>query len=1378
MGFRGSAFWVGLGSVLVLAGGCSSGGDEGAQGRKTGSASGISTRVRSAGTAAGSASTPAATANALRQQLGGARTLVRGDVQRRVFGPALATGKTPVDAAKQFSAKLASVLGVPAADLEAQELVAGEAVAAAAPQGMGLMYDAKTGQYRYRLFRFGQRQNGLEVVDSELLALVKQGGNNPVVWGASRLRGLNGFRAKAARVRTPDPDKTLRALRSNSNFVGASGAQPTSLAQLGAAKLVVYAGRGERLEAPRTALSYVVETASPYGKWRVLADETTLDVISAESLVHSENVQGTVVGLATSGVKAADCAEEVSTPLPFAEITGSAGSAFADVAGAFTFLNAGTDPVTLSSLPGGQFFDVVDMAQPSEVLSQSVTPPGPASFVHNPLNATELLRAEANGYVESNQVRQFLLGYLPSYPTIATQLNFPVNVNRNDVLCPGNAWYDGVSINFCRATTSTANTSFGSVNHHEYGHHIVEMGGSGQAAYGEGMSDTIAALLAKDPGLGYGFNLNACSTPLRTALNNCQYSASSCSSCGSESHACGNLISGTVWSIREALKTTEPENHDEVLRPLVLSSIPMHSGTSIDGSIAVDLLTLDDDDADIGNGTPHYAEICSGFSAHGMQCPPVLVGLQVVSTETLSSSGPVGGPFEPASVAYSIKNYGPVANLTYQVSSVAPAPWLSLTNATGQLALGQEATVTASIDQAAAASLPKGSYLATLNFVNSTDGTGGGTRPVALEVGAPSVVFLEPFNAGLGGFTLDAEPTNQWHVSSACAATNSGHSAPNALFFGTDAGCNFDTGARTLGSVTSPEIAISDPSKVLVSLNYLLGTEGGTTFDKASILASINGGEFVLVAKNGTTTDLLQHNTGVWQKLELDLSSQFPQGAPAKLRLRASFDSVDSVANTGAGFWIDDVQVRAFVEACTSPQDCNDGQFCNGVEQCVNGACTAGTAVLCNDNVACTVDACDETADACTSAPNNAACNDGNVCNGTETCSATGCVAGTPLVCDDGNVCTTDTCNATLGCQLTNNTANCADDGNACTSDVCSAGQCTHPSNGSCSSGPFLESGGTVVMEAEHFTTNTARASHNWSVTADGAAAGGQVMRSLPNNGANINTGYTSGSPQLDFPIMFTTTGTYQVWLRGYAATGDDDSAHVGLDGQGPASSDRISTFGTSLGWTKATMDGPVATIVVSTPGLHTLNLWMREDGLSVDRLLLTTNASFTPSGAGPAESSRGSGGCSSAADCNDGNPCTTDACNSGTCTYSNNTATCPDDGSACTNDVCSAGVCTHPQNGTCGGTPCSAFCAAPVVYSTSNFQSGNLGTNATCHQTTATLNGGNCGNFVSPRTLSVNGTVMSCNNGNWSSLPAPVNGGYCIQTTAGNQPWAYFTTW
>jgi PKD repeat protein len=93
------------------------------------------------------------------------------------------------------------------------------------------------------------------------------------------------------------------------------------------------------------------------------------------------------------------------------------------------------------------------------------------------------------------------------------------------------------------------------------------------------------------------------------------------------------------------------------------------------------------------------------------------------------------------------------------------------------------------------------------------------------------------------------------------------------------------------------------------------------------------------------------------------------------------------------------------------------------------------------------------------------------------------------------------------------------------------------------------------------------------------------------------------------------------------------------------------------------------------------------------------------------------------------------------------------------------------------GSGPCANLCSNPVNFTiNSSFQSGNIGTGAVCYQTTSVVHGGNCGNFVSPRTLQVNGTTESCVGGNWASVPAARNGGYCIQTTSGNQPWAFFT--
>jgi subtilisin family serine protease len=92
---------------------------------------------------------------------------------------------------------------------------------------------------------------------------------------------------------------------------------------------------------------------------------------------------------------------------------------------------------------------------------------------------------------------------------------------------------------------------------------------------------------------------------------------------------------------------------------------------------------------------------------------------------------------------------------------------------------------------------------------------------------------------------------------------------------------------------------------------------------------------------------------------------------------------------------------------------------------------------------------------------------------------------------------------------------------------------------------------------------------------------------------------------------------------------------------------------------------------------------------------------------------------------------------------------------------------------------PCAGLCNNPVNFTiNSSFQSGNLGTGAVCYQTTSPVHGGICGNFVSPRVLRVNGVQEPCNNTNWSSLPLPRDGGYCVQTTAGNYSWASFSLW
>jgi len=173
---------------------------------------------------------------------------------------------------------------------------------------------------------------------------------------------------------------------------------------------------------------------------------------------------------------------------------------------------------------------------------------------------------------------------------------------------------------------------------------------------------------------------------------------------------------------------------------------------------------------------------------------------------------------------------------------------------------------------------------------------------------------------------------------------------------------------------------------------------------------------------------------------------------------------------------------------------------------------------------------------------------------------------------------------------------------------------------------PYQQNPGTdgiVSIEVEHFDANVSQGGHDWVQIFPSGYSGSGAMQALPNIETNNNTGYVTNSPQLDFVVNFVKTGTHYVWIRGIGANGYDDSVHVGLDGAESATSDRISKFNTSWRWSHDTMDGVVARVNVATTGLHTVNVWMREDGFVLDKLVLTVSGSYTPTGEGPAESPR-----------------------------------------------------------------------------------------------------------------------------------------------------------
>ncbi len=137
---------------------------------------------------------------------------------------------------------------------------------------------------------------------------------------------------------------------------------------------------------------------------------------------------------------------------------------------------------------------------------------------------------------------------------------------------------------------------------------------------------------------------------------------------------------------------------------------------------------------------------------------------------------------------------------------------------------------------------------------------------------------------------------------------------------------------------------------------------------------------------------------------------------------------------------------------------CSDGAFCNGDEICVGGTCTDQPDPTCNDGNPCTIDSCDPGNNACKNAPTatpipgcecpngDSDCNNGNLCDGTETCDASHqfCHPGTPLVCATNNQCLDATCYPQTGCGTTPKPSGTScDDDDVCTlDDECTDSTC------------------------------------------------------------------------------------------------------------------------------------------------------------------------------------------------------------------------------------------------------------------------------------------------------------------------------------------------
>ena len=180
--------------------------------------------------------------------------------------------------------------------------------------------------------------------------------------------------------------------------------------------------------------------------------------------------------------------------------------------------------------------------------------------------------------------------------------------------------------------------------------------------------------------------------------------------------------------------------------------------------------------------------------------------------------------------------------------------------------------------------------------------------------------------------------------------------------------------------------------------------------------------------------------------------------------------------------------------------------------------------------------------------------------------------------------------------------------------------------------GPFLATATQVVMEAENFTQKVPGLSRDWIEIADGSASGGKGMQvlpdksndeSLPHVGATGKHRIEQLAPRMDYVVNFASAGTYHVTIRCGSPSkwsGNADSVHIGLNGKSVTTASRYGIGKQrAWGWRDSTNLGKVK-LEVPSAGIHTVNVFMREDGVKMDKIVVKKSAG-NGSGMGPAES-------------------------------------------------------------------------------------------------------------------------------------------------------------
>jgi hypothetical protein len=398
-----------------------------------------------------------------------------------------------------------------------------------------------------------------------------------------------------------------------------------------------------------------VRVEGELGTWVALVDAHTGAIRSFVDDNRYARIKGGVYPISDDQICPDGC-EQANYPIPFANIMINGSPQTANAMGLFTCTPAGSGATTTLA---GPYIRVLDNCGP---ISQSVscdndldlkTSGGIDCAVPNGSSAGNTHSARSSFY-HLNRIAEHARVWLPSRTWLTSQLTDNVNIPST---C--NAYWSGSSVNFFKSGGGCRNTGeIAGVFLHEWGHGLDQNDGGGFDNPSEAYADITALMTTHVSCVGRGFFQGGNCGGYGDACLNCTgireqdwdqhashtpatpsgFAATHCVSgggpCGKEEHCEAHISAEAMYDLAVRDLTAaglDPASAWQLADKLWYKSRLGSGGNAYNCALPLSdgcgattwfskLRSVDDDDGNLANGTPHAAAIFAAFNRHKIAC--------------------------------------------------------------------------------------------------------------------------------------------------------------------------------------------------------------------------------------------------------------------------------------------------------------------------------------------------------------------------------------------------------------------------------------------------------------------------------------------------------------------------------------------------------------------------------------------------------------------------------------------------------------------------------------------------------------------------------------------------------------------------------------